>query len=79
MQLRLTAMTTGELLPHIPAIWKGRTPCASILDFSAEKVRLSFDRPMPFQIGGDAQGMRQKVTLGIDSRPVEMLDFKSHG
>ena len=79
MQLRLTAMSVPELLRHIPAIWKGRTPCASLLDFSAEKVRLSFDRKMPFQIGGDAEGLRDSLAFAVDPRAVELLDFKSHG
>jgi diacylglycerol kinase family enzyme len=77
MHLRLTAMTTTQILRHLPAIWKGRTPTCSLLDFHADKVKLAFDRPMPFQIGGDAEGYRDQVTLSMDSRPVELLDFKA--
>jgi diacylglycerol kinase family enzyme len=79
MQLRLTAMSAAEMVRYLPALWKGRTPCASILDFSAEKVRLRFDRKMPYQVGGDPQAERDDVQLSVDPRPVELLDFKSHG
>lgn len=76
MQLRVTAMTVPEILRHLPAIWKGRTP-PGILDFQADKIRIKFDREMPFQIGGDAEGYRDEVVFGMDPRPLELLDFKA--
>lgn len=77
MHLRLTAMSVPQILRHLPDIWKGRTPGSALLDFHVEKVRMTFDRPMPFQVGGDAEGYREEVTLGVDPVPVEMLDFKA--
>lgn len=77
MQLRLTAMSAPEILRHLPAIWKGRTPGSALLDFHVDKVRMTFDRPMPYQVGGDAEGYREEVVLGVDPVPVEMLDFKT--
>lgn len=77
MHLRVTAMSVPEILSHLPTIWKGRTPRSGLLDFQVEKVRLKFDRPMPFQIGGDAEGYRDEVVLGVDPRTVEMLDFRA--
>lgn len=78
MQLRLTAMSVPEIFRNLPAIWKGQTPSSSLLDFHVEKVRMTFDRPMPYQVGGDAEGYREEVVLGVDPVPVEMLDFKAH-
>lgn len=77
MQLRLTAMSVPEIFRNLPAIWKGRTPSSSLLDFQVDKVRMTFDRPMPYQVGGDAEGYREEVVLGVDPVPVEMLDFKN--
>lgn len=77
MHLRVTAMTVPEIIRHLPAIWKGRTPRTGILDFHAEKVRMKFDRPMPFQVGGDAEGYRDEVVMGVDPRTVELLDFRA--
>lgn len=79
MQLRLTAMPLGEVLRNLPAIWKGRTPSSGVLDFHVDRVRIAFDRPMPFQIGGDAEGDRTDVVLGVDPREVELLDFRPRG
>lgn len=77
MQLRVTAMSVSEILGHLPQIWKGRTPTSAILDFHADKVRFEFDRDMPLQVGGDAEGYRRVVSLAVDPRPVQMLDFKA--
>lgn len=79
MQLRLTAMPTMEILRHLPAIWKGRTPRAGILDFFVDRIQMEFDRKMPFQIGGDAEGYRDSVEIGVDDSPVELIDFKPRG
>ncbi len=77
MHLRLSALTVPQMVRHMGAIWKGRTPRTGILDFLTQKVRLEFDRPMPLQVGGDAEGFREAVTFAVDSRPVELLDFKA--
>jgi diacylglycerol kinase family enzyme len=76
MHLRVTAMTVPEILRNLGAIWKGRTP-AGMLDFHVDKVAMRFDRPMPFQIGGDAEGYHREVVLEMDPRPIELLDFKA--
>ena len=78
MHLRLTAMRVPEILRHLPEIWKGRTPTSSLLDFQAERVRMKFDRVMPVQIGGDAEGYRDEMHLSVAPHTVEMLDFKAH-
>lgn len=77
MQVRVSAMPLRHLLAQLPAIWKGRTP-PGFIDFFAHKIRMKFDRPMPFQIGGDAEGYRDEIVLDTDPRPVEMLDFRVH-
>jgi hypothetical protein len=38
-------------------------------------VEMSFDRPVPYQVGGDAEGSRDKLSLGIAPRSVELLDY----
>jgi hypothetical protein len=42
-------------------------------------VRISFDCEMPFQIGGDGEGTRRDVVLGMSDRSLELLDFSSEG
>jgi hypothetical protein len=38
-------------------------------------VAIRFDREMPLQVGGDAEGYRREVVLGMCEQPLELLDF----
>src|SRR5713101_3013895 len=76
MHLRLGAMPTSSILANLSKLWKGRWFPDGIHDFHAREVVLRFDRPMPFQIGGDAEGYRDEVRLEIGPEPVQMLDFQ---
>lgn len=75
-QLRLTAMSVSQILARLPQIWRGGTPGGHILDFECEHVLVKFDREMPLQVGGDAEGYRKDVELSMASEPVELIDFK---
>jgi diacylglycerol kinase family enzyme len=58
-------------------IFSGEFQHEGLLDFEAEQVEMSFDRPVPFQMGGDAEGTRDSLTLGIARRSVELLDYRN--
>ena len=76
-QLRLTAMSAPRILANLRTIWRGETPRSGILDFSCDKVLVKFDRDMPLQVGGDAEGYRREVVLEMAERPLELLDFRA--
>jgi len=76
MQLRISALDTLGMLKIFRQIWKGRTP-AGVLDFHVDRVRLEFDRPMPLQVGGDAEGYSRTIEMSLDRDAVEMLDFRA--
>jgi diacylglycerol kinase family enzyme len=76
LQVRVaTRIPVPSLLLHAPQIFSGEFSHPGLLDFEADRVEMSFDRPVPYQVGGDAEGYRQKLTLGIAPRSVELLDF----
>jgi diacylglycerol kinase family enzyme len=76
MHLRLGALTPGEVLTHLPQLWKGEYfPGERIRDFHAAEVTVRFDRPMPLQVGGDAHGEREQVTFSLAPEQLELLDF----
>jgi len=76
MQLRLaTAIGVGTLLANLPSVWAGSFTHPGLVDFHAERVTLRFDRPTPLQIGGDAEGLRRELTIGMAADPVELVDF----
>ncbi|HSP79976.1 MAG TPA: hypothetical protein VLQ93_15715, partial [Myxococcaceae bacterium] len=77
MHLRLGQLTATNVLTHLPKLWAGRWFPEGVHDFYAQEARIRFARPMPFQVGGDAAGYREEVTLAMAPEPVELLDF--HG
>jgi diacylglycerol kinase family enzyme len=76
MQLRVaTRIDVSTLVVNLPRIWKGGFSHEGLLDFHADRVALRFERPMPLQVGGDAEGWRDEVTFGMAPSPVEIVDF----
>jgi diacylglycerol kinase family enzyme len=76
MQLRVAStIGVGTLMLNLHKIWSGDFCHEGLLDFHADRVALRFEKPMPLQVGGDAEGWREEVTFGMAARPVEMVDF----
>lgn len=74
MQLRLAAISAPQILANLPALWKGRYTSPNVHDFHVTGATIELDRPMPLQIGGDAEGDQQKLVLSM-AEPVELVDF----
>jgi diacylglycerol kinase family enzyme len=76
MQLRVaTSIGVPTLLLNLPRIWSGGFAHDGLLDFHADRVALRFERPMPLQVGGDAEGWRDELTFSMAANPVEIVDF----
>jgi diacylglycerol kinase family enzyme len=76
MQVRvLTELSLATMLMNLPSIWSGEFAHPGVVDFHAERVSLQFERPVPLQVGGDAEGWREEVTFGMAEHPVELIDF----
>jgi diacylglycerol kinase family enzyme len=78
MQLRISWASTFETLSRLPWIWRGTYRSRKIRDYYCEKVRLTFDQEIPFQIGGDGVGTRREVTFTLSERSVELIDLARH-
>lgn len=76
-QLRLTAMSIPRILANLPSFWRGGPTPSGVFDFHCDKVLIRFDREMPLQVGGDAEGYRREVVFEMAERPLELLDFRS--
>lgn len=77
MQLRIiTQIGVPTVLWNLPSIWAGEFSHPSFLDFHVERVTATFERPMPLQIGGDAEGWRDSVAFGMAEEGVDMVDFR---
>ncbi|MBN9686369.1 MULTISPECIES: diacylglycerol/lipid kinase family protein [unclassified Corallococcus] len=75
LQLRLGQVSPTQVLANLPRLWNGRWAPEGLHDFHAREVTIRFARPMPFQVGGDAAGYREQVTLSVAPESIELLDF----
>jgi len=78
-QLRLTAIGVPKILANLRTLWRGGPPPSGIHDFHCDKVRIRFDRDMPLQVGGDAEGYHREVVFEMAERPLDLLDFRVRG
>ncbi len=79
MNLRLGAVGAVEALANLGNLWKGRwfPGHERVCDLHAKSFTAKFARPMPFQVGGDAEGYRDSLQMRVSSEPVQLVDF--HG
>jgi diacylglycerol kinase family enzyme len=57
------------------SLWRGDHPQPGAHDFFATAVQFTFARPMPFQIGGDGEGMREEITFRVAKETVPIVDW----
>lgn len=76
MHLRVASrIPVPTVLLGLPSIWSGAFRHPGLHDFQVDRVRLELDRPTPLQVGGDAEGVRETVTMGVVSDPIDLVDF----
>jgi hypothetical protein len=75
MQLRLTDLPALKILSHLDSIWAGRFRDEGLFDFLADSVVIRSEEKLPFQVGGDAEGYRDEVSLEVAPSPVDLVDF----
>jgi diacylglycerol kinase family enzyme len=76
MNVRIYDAKTHKAVASIPKLWKGQHPLDGMNDWFAKEVRMTFSRPMPLQIGGEAIGSRQTVEYRASERMVDALDWR---
>ena len=75
LNVRVYGAGALEAVRHAVKLWRG-APVPRMYDFFVEKVRMRFDRVVPFQIAGDLMGERREVELSLDPEPVQLLDWR---
>jgi diacylglycerol kinase family enzyme len=63
----------------IPKLWRGDPAVRGMHDWFATEIRMTFSRPVPLQIGGEALGTRQTVEFKKSERSVDALDWRMLG
>ena len=79
MSVRAYARGALGAVSTIPRLWNGEYPLRGMHDWLATHVRMTFSRPVPLQIGGDAHGMRRTIEYRAARRGVGMVDWRRLG
>jgi hypothetical protein len=45
-------------------------------DWFVQRVRMEFDREVPFQMGGDVLGMRRTLDFDLAEESVQLVDWR---
>jgi len=77
LNVRIYDRSALGALSNLHPLWHGTHPLRGMQDWFATAVRMTFSRPLPLQIGGDAVGERQTVDYRISNRTIDMLDWRS--
>jgi diacylglycerol kinase family enzyme len=76
MSIRAYERGALSAIASIPLLWKGAHPLGGMHDWLATHVRMTFSRPVPLQIGGDAHGLRRTIEFRAAHRDVRMVDWR---
>lgn len=76
MNVRVYDQPAGSAMLAIPKLWRGVHPIPGMRDWFVTEMRLTFSRPLPLQIGGEAVGTRLTVDYAVSDRTVDALDWR---
>jgi diacylglycerol kinase family enzyme len=79
MNVRVYDRKAPAAVLDIPKLWKGQHPLRGMTDWFATEIRMTFSRPIPLQIGGEAIGTRLTVEYKTADRTVDALDWRMLG
>jgi diacylglycerol kinase family enzyme len=75
MNFRIVRAGVVELLANARKIFTGKYQADSFKDYLLTAASVEIDRPIPFQIGGDPAGKRDRWDLEVSDLSVHVLDL----
>lgn len=79
LNVRIYDQSALTAVYDIPKLWRGQYPLRGMHDWFATEVRMTFSRPVPLQIGGEAIGSRLSVEFKRSPRRVDAVDWRMLG
>jgi diacylglycerol kinase family enzyme len=79
LNVRVYDQVALNAIRDIPRLWRGAHPLRGMHDWFTTAVRMTFSRPCPLQIAGDAVGVRQTVEYKAGDRLVDVVDWRRMG
>jgi len=73
--LRVSDVPITTLVANLPSIWNGSIAHPRMYDFHARRVHIEYETEQPYQLAGEAMGMRRELTVGMSDRSVDLVRF----
>lgn len=75
MHLRIVNLDPGAAVRHLRGFWKGTYFSNDIIDFLADRVRITFESDQPIEVGGDPMGYCRSVEFSISDFTATIVAF----
>ncbi|MCP3102615.1 diacylglycerol kinase [Myxococcus sp. K15C18031901] len=76
LSVRVYGAGVLEATRNMFRLWKGAHPLPHMNDWFVQRLRMDFDREVPFQMGGDVIGMRRSVEFDLAEESVQLVDWR---
>lgn len=76
MAVRIYSEGTLRASRNVRRLWRGEHPLPNDAHWLLDACRMEFDRPVPFEIGGDVVGMRTSVDFKLATQRASLLDWR---
>ncbi len=77
MQLRICHSNIFHVLGHLSRVWSGAYRHPDLHDFLVRDVTIESDRPLPYQVAGDAAGFRNKASFTFAPDAVQTVKLSN--
>jgi diacylglycerol kinase family enzyme len=76
LSVRVYGAGVLEATRNMFRLWRGEHPIPRMHDWFVQRLRMDFDREVPFQMGGDVIGMRRSVEFDLAEENVQLVDWR---
>lgn len=76
LSVRVYAAGALEATRNMFKLWRGAHPLPRMYDFLVERLRMDFDREVPYQLGGDIMGKRHSLEFSLAKESVRLVDWR---
>lgn len=76
LSVRVYGAHVLEATRNMFKLWRGHHPMPHMHDFLVQRVRMEFDREVPFQMGGDLLGKRRILEFDLAEESVQLVDWR---
>lgn len=76
LSVRVYGAHVLEATRNMFKLWRGQHPLPHMHDFLVQRLRMEFDREVPFQMGGDVIGKRRILEFDLAEETVQLVDWR---